>query len=273
MANPFGGSDEALTVNAGHANAANLIYAFIPRTAAKWREVVNGTDIDVSGAAGESYDAATGYWIPGTNTVFNAVTAAIAARNIDQPWTIILGCKRTAAADAGTASANLNIGLYRNATGPTTEPVLNIRLNSVFHAIAGQMVDAAGGTAFNVERYPVSVTGPYGVMLKGDGTYQSGFVRVGGVKTHTFPTTDPDTNAVALLNTSLSDLDRIQINTANDWPFLYFLVYDSALSNAHGEAIIDSPGDVISIAVAGSNIIRGVKGMSGGMQNLSGGMQ
>lgn len=251
MANPFGGSDEALSKNSGHTNQANLIYAVVPRTATKFREVIVGNDITVSSG---TYDS-DGYYIAPSTTLAE-YWHTIASRNINQPWTVILGIRRTATgADNGTVSDHMFFGLRKSTANVFPwNPQITIRANKTYAAIAGQMLDHTSAPALSNEPYPLyNVTTVYGVAVKGDGTNQSGFVRIAGTDRHFFPATystatDTGYATVALSTASASDLDRIYLGLASQWPFQYLFVYDAALSVANIRSIIDSPGDVLSMA-------------------------
>jgi hypothetical protein len=241
MANPFGGSDEALSKNTGHTNQANLIYAVVPRTTSKIHEVITNTDF--SGVATGTYDA-DGYWTPNSTTV-GTYSKAISARAINADWTIIVGCKRVPA--AGNGSSHSFVGLGQTATSAAAyggDGIFIARLNSEFEAIQGSQFDG-GSAGINQEIYPVSdVDGPYGIALAGRNSTaeQKGWIRTpGGSTLHTF------TPATTSLNGSIN-LNYLLFHTQNRWPLQYLFVYDSYLSDTDINAIIDSPGSVLSAA-------------------------
>jgi len=236
MANPFGSNDEALSKNTNHANQANLIHAVIPRSAEKFVEVISASSI--TGLTGV-YDA-DGFWHP------NTTTRTDVQFTISTPWpvgnnhTVIAGWYRNTGAGAPTSAPNA--GALKFGGTPLTISTLTSD-GTQLSAFARDNSSQQGPGSY----VSMSANGAFAVCHKNNttGPVQSGYRRVGSTNT---PLTD---TALTLGTTSSHNVDRVGIKTASRYPFLYLFIYDAALSDEDINAIIVTPGDVLSYTAGG----------------------
>jgi hypothetical protein len=236
MANPFGSNDEALSKNTNHANQANLLYAVIPRSSSKVVEVVNSGSI--TGLTG-AYNS-DGYWHPNTTTRTDVVFTIAAPWPVGNNHTVITGWYRDMGAGSPTFAGTS--GVYRDAQAAYSISTINtdgisitvgVRDNAYQLGPTGNM-DNQGNTVFAVA-HKNSTSGPV----------QSGYRRIGSTNT-TF------TSTALTMGTGTSDqVNRVGVKTASRFPFQYLFIYNTALSDADINSIIDSPGSVLSYSSSG----------------------
>jgi len=236
MANPFGSADEALSKNTGHANQANLVYAFIPRSTTKWREVITGTDITVGAG---TYDA-DGYWYPsGTSFVDVFMTIARSAGNLA---TVVCGSKYRSAGGGGGNSARFGM---MDVAGNSR---FAIRHEIYSRNVMGQIRDSSGTSTGLEASYTDPGADVFGAAVKQNGTTQNALTRWGGT------TTALPSGSSTGLSTTDNALIRAGVQTTNKWACQYVFVYDTNLSDANINSIIDTPSGVINVGGAGLNL-------------------
>lgn len=242
MANPFGGSDEPLTKNTGHANQANLIFAWIPRTTTKIVEVVNAATIT---PAGGTYDS-DGFWL------FNSTTRTDQAFTIASPlspgnaFTIITAAKFNGGGDVNVALGE-TVGLFANGN---TQPRFYVRLDRYSRAVNAFIRDAAGADANGLNAsLPDPGADTFSAFVTGTVGAQSCAYRLGG------STTSIGTDTEGGISTSDASLDRIGVQCGTKWFHQYVFVYNAVLSAGDRNAIMDNPGAVISQAGGGKPVL------------------
>lgn len=246
MANPFGGSDEALTVNTGHTNYGDLLFAYIPRSTTKFVEVVNAAT--VTPTAG-NYDA-DGYWrASGTSTNTSFYTLGT-ARSAGLAHTLIVGLRYNS---AGGGSGAIQFGLG-DSTPSTSINCVQCRPDVYARQMNGRLCDNAGfdsGGIRSASYNPGADTSAYALKSTSTGATVNAFTRVSG--TNTANGSDSTVN----LSTTDNGLTRLVVKTTNKWAFQYIFVYGAALSDANIDSIIDDPGSVISVASGGTGALSG----------------
>jgi hypothetical protein len=243
MANPFGSADETLTKNTGHTNQANLIFAMIPRAANKWREVV--TAVDVTPGSSGSYDA-DGYWrASGTSFVDVLLTIAKSAGNA---FTVIASSRYNSGGGGGGNACRFGM---LDVAGNSR---FCIRHDVYSRQASGQIRDGSGTSTGVESSYYDPGVDTFSFAAKNNGsTAQAGLYRVSGT------TTAAGTGNTAM-STSDNALTRLGAQTTNKWACQYVFVYDASLSDADIEAIIDSPGGVISQGGTANQVVKVERG-------------
>jgi hypothetical protein len=247
MANPFGSADEALSKNTGHANQANLVYAMIPRSVNKWREVINGADItpDASG----NYDA-DGYW-RSSNTTANFAQYTIGSPlDTGDPRTIVVGIRHNGA--GGGSSTQPHAGVWNNANF-TSQGRFWVRFQHYSREYQTQLIDGSGNaiSALTTSQYnPGADDSAVYLRASSASTLQEAKYRVSGANT----SMGSATSGVPLDNDAY--LDRVGVRLTNKWAVQYLFVYNALLSEADINAIIDDPGSVISQGGAANLVVK-----------------
>lgn len=232
MANPFGGSDETLTVNGQYSNAANLIYAVIPRSSSKFVEVVNASVIN--GLQG-AYDA-DGYWYTGDNVRQSIEFTNPSGLRCGHTHTIISGWYRNSA--AGNQDFEGRAGL-RNSTSSaiSSASMLTDGSSAYSRAIDNSFHLGPAGSITTTSNTVLAIAHKHNAS----GPEQRGWRRVGGSNTNLTTTT-------ATLTTTSADLfDKVGARTASKWRFQYLFVYNVYLDDAVINDIMDTPANVITV--------------------------
>lgn len=238
MANPFGSADEALTKNNGHTNAANLIFAWIPRSTTKIVEVVNAATIN---PAGGNYDA-DGYWRFNSTTRTEFAFTISPGKSPGNAFTVITSNRYNSGGDVSVALGHV-AGMF--ATGSTT-PRFFLRMDRYARSVNAFIRDNAGNDCNGLNSsLPDPGNDTFGAAVKGTSGSQKAIYRVSGAST----TIGTDTSA--LISTSDASLDRIGVLAGTKYAHQYVFVYNAALSDADINAIIDNPGGVINVASGG----------------------
>jgi len=237
MANPFGGSDEALTVNQSHANYGNLIYAIIPRSASKVVEVINAQQItNLTGA----YDA-DGYWHPNTTTL-TAVEFTPTGITCVSTKTVISGWFRDAGAALGDYASEA--GFRNSATGVAYS---RASISAAGDAASARTQDNSyvQGPTTGASAVTSNTTFAFAHGQDSAGPNQKSWKRVGGSNTAMTPTT-------ATFGTGASNnFDKVGFRNTSRFRFQYLFVYNAYLSDQDIDSIIDSPGDVLTYGGSG----------------------
>jgi hypothetical protein len=237
MANPFGGSDEALSVVPGHTNAANLVYAMVPRTANKWREVVNAAD--VTPTASGNYDA-DGFW-RSANTTFNVAAYTIGSPlNTGTARTMICAVRYNSG--GGGSGGNPHAGCW-NAVNFATAGRFYLRMDIYAQQYQGHIMDDVGSSAVGLtsaQYNPGNTTSS--IVIRGNSATpaQSAYHRVGSTNT------SMGTETSSAIKQNDAYLDRVGCRTTNKWAVQFVFVYNAVLSDADVNAIMDNPAGVIA---------------------------
>ena len=240
MANPFGGSDQALSKNTGHTNQANLVYAMIPRSTTKWREVINGSDVTV--AAG-TYDA-DGYWYAGSSTRVDVGYTLGAELAPTATFTVITAALYRSGGDVSESTGHI-AGLW---DASDSLPLFCVQMDRYARQARGRARDVGGSTSgvdgswYN----PGSDTFAFAHKQTSAST-SSALYRVAST------TTAAGTGSAAGMNTTAA-LDRIGVRAGTKYAHQYVFVYNAVLSDADINAIIDDPGAVITQAASGIDL-------------------
>lgn len=248
MANPFGGSDESLSKNTGHANQANLVYAWIPRSSTKIVEVINAQTIN---PAGGNYDA-DGYWrFNSTTRTENAF--AVSGESAGDARTVIVGARYNSAGDVNISIGEF-AGLFKS--GEATVNRFLIRLYRYARNVNAFVVDNGGGSAAGLNgSLPDPGDDTFGAAVKHNGTNaQSCLYRVGST------TTQIGSDTFTGLSDSDNGLNRVGVWSGTKYAYQYIFVYNAALSDADINAIIDNPGGVISTGGAANQVVKVERG-------------
>jgi hypothetical protein len=245
MANPFGGSDQALSKNTGHANQANLLFAMIPRSTTKWREVVNAADVTVGAG---NYDA-DGYWRAGSSTRVDVGYTIGSPLAPAATLTVIAGIKYNAAGDVSVSYGHV-AGLWDDSNLFTR---FHIQCDRYNRDARGHISDNGGvSTALTSSWYnPGNDVSAFAVKRSGGNV--NALYRVGSTTTQA----GSDTGVSTVDAWDDLDLDRVGVRAGTKWAHQYVFVYNAALSDADIAAIIDDPGAVISQAGGGPNALAG----------------
>jgi hypothetical protein len=239
MANPFGGSDQALSKNAGHANQASLLFAMIPRSTTKWREVVNGADVTVGAG---TYDA-DGYWYAGSSARVDVGYTIGAALAPTSAFTVICGNTYRSGGDVNTADGHI-VGMWDN---DASFARFHIQFDRYARQGRGRVSDINGtGDGLNGSWHNPGAD-VFGFAMKSSGSASSALYRVGST------TTAAGTGNPGGLDTSII-LDRVGVRAGTKFSHQYVFVYNAALSDADINAIIDDPGAVITQAASGIDL-------------------
>jgi hypothetical protein len=237
MANPFGGSDEALTKNTGHTNQANLLFAMIPRSTTKWREVVNGADVTVGAG---NYDA-DGYWRNGSTALATVEYAMGTARAPQDAVTVIVGIKYRS---AGGSTGGIRAGLSNDAETFSRQCLIFDEYNRQFMG----SIRPFSGSSSNLEAaWNAPSADVFGAAVKRNGSNA-------GNALYRVSTTTTQAGSDSLGSAgdfATASLNRVGVRVTDKYEFQYVLVYNVALSDADIAAIIDNPGAVISQVSAG----------------------
>jgi hypothetical protein len=261
MANPFGGSDEPLSKNTGHTNQANLIFALVPRSTTKVREVINGVDVTPAGGSG-NYDA-DGYLRSTSGTLLTADYTIASPRSAGQATTTIVGLRYNSGG-TGSGSAMI-VGMVNSADYGTTGVSRHLIRPYVYSRVLYPFVrDAAGIDATMSNADPGADT--CGAWVKGSDAVPSysSSARASGVgNTSLGSSTNPN------LSTTDASLDRLSIRVTSKWACQFVFVYDTVLSDADIEAIIDNPAGVLNVGTVGATgtstaTLPGVSGSAAG---------
>jgi hypothetical protein len=239
MANPFGGSGETLSKNTGHTNQANLLYAVVPRSTSVIKEVLNDITLTLGGQPVGSYDA-DGYFIGSSTAMTSAEANVSGGFDLNSSFTMIAGFKNT----GNSNNAELQVGIYNVSGGlgyykavffgSPWENNVTVKLNDG----AGHVWEN-GNTGVRTNAYT-------GVAAKSaTGAQSGGYVNA---------TTTPPTGTYTALSTtgavtfSSLTMNRLVVQVTSTHSFQYLFIYNTTLSDAHIEAIIENPGAVLSIA-------------------------
>jgi hypothetical protein len=247
MANPFGGNDEALSANTGHAKYSNLKYALVPRSVSKWRDVLSSADLtpDVNGG---SYDA-DGYFFGPSSTTNSTITKSISSSYLTSGGakTIIVGFNYLGT--PGGAAMNF-YGLYSSSQGH----VINfIEFDTFDDRVRRRCVDYNFNDANSAFLGSVS-TGSFAVVQKTVDGAQKNYLR------RSTTNTGVGTDGTVSLGTGANDnLDRLRVVTYSRIGVQYIFVYDATLTDGECDGIIDSPGGVISYSGGGGGIPKSTK--------------
>lgn len=240
MANPFGGSNETLTKNASHANQANLIYAFVPRSSSVVAEAINATT-DTPTNVG-SYDA-DGYLIGSSSVSVGTITRAVSGCNLNSALTLIVGFKRV------TSGSSLNC-IYGVYTGIVEQ--------SIYAAANGQFApttnDDTGGQWYS---YQTPANAFIGCATTSRPTAQRGRWRT-NTASQTTGWAAGQAVTVGNYNYGASAMGTFRAQWNTDWGFQYAFIYadngqgsnTGALSTADIDAIIADPGAVLTQGAA-----------------------
>jgi hypothetical protein len=242
MANPFGGSDQGLSKNTGHANQANLLFAMIPRSTTKWREVVNGADVTVGAG---NYDA-DGYWRAGSSTRVDVGYTIGSPPTPAATLTVIAGLKYNSAGDVSVSYGHAS-GLYNSAE---TFSRFHVQSDRYGQESRGQIMNEVGaGTGLAGSWYNPG-NDVFGFAIKRSGGNVNGLYRVGSTTT----AAGSDTGVPTTSEWANATLNRVGVRAGTKWQHQYVFVYNAALSDADINAIIDDPGAVITQAASGIDL-------------------
>lgn len=246
MANPFGGSDEALALNTGHGSYGSLVLCIVPRTTTKFREVVNSADV-TTGETG-TYDA-DGFWFGASSTRVASIYTIPTPFAAGSAHTVIYGLKRTGSSVTDAAY----VGLYKDG-GTTVRSLSSLGNSSPPDQIYPQIRDADFDSGLSSFSTVTSSTNAFGGTHAHNGSNaQKFFTRFSSTNDAT-----QSTSATTLDTDSSANLDRAGVYATSRWGFQYLFVYSAYLDDSVIEAIIDDPTTVVS--AASSDVTVGASG-------------
>jgi hypothetical protein len=234
MANPFGGSDQALSKNTGHANQANLLFAMVPRSTTKWREVINAADVTVGAG---NYDA-DGYWRAGSSTRVDVGYTLGSPLAPNATLTIIAGVKYNSAGDVSVSYGHV-AGLF---DADNTFTRFHVQLDRYNRDARGQIMQNTGAGTNLAASWHSPGNDVFAFAVKRSGGTVNGLYRVGSTTT----AAGSDTGVPTDSTWASTDLDRVGVRAGTKWQHQYVFVYNVALSDAEIDAIIDDPGAVLT---------------------------
>lgn len=243
MANPFGSTDQTLSKNTGHTNQANLVRALIPRSASKWVEVISGSLPTVP--ASGTYDS-NGYFF-GANGTRQLMTYTLpSSLNPSSTWTIIIGATYNSGGSLGTGSGVLH-GL-RDSVGGVA--FFSLKLERYSRGVTCLHTDSNGVNSDinNASANPGNDV--FSASISNQAGNQKGFYKASGGSL-----TSIGTGTSTLGGSAVCDV--FDLWYASLYGVQYAFLYDSYLSDANIESIMDDPGAVISYAASGSAALSG----------------
>jgi hypothetical protein len=242
MANPFGGSDQALSKNTGHAKQENLLFAMVPRSTTKWREVINAADVTVGAG---NYDA-DGYWRAGSSTRVDVGYTIGSPLAPNATLTVIAGLKYNSAGDVSVSYGHAS-GLYNDAE---TFSRFHVQCDRYGRDSRGQIMTSSGaGTNLSAAWFNPGAD-VFAFAVKRSGGSVNGLYRVGSTTT----AAGSDTGVQTTNPWDVTSLNRVGVRAGTKWQHQYVFVYNAALSDSDINAIIDDPGAVITQTASGIDL-------------------
>jgi hypothetical protein len=236
MANPFGGTITGK--NNSHPNAADLLYAYIPRSTSNVREIINDIGATLGGAAVGGYDA-DGYLYGSSSSSMTNINATVSGLLNSSAFTIIVGARYI----GGSPTSNdPYIGIVRAADSNVFS--YGWGGDGYQNRMRARVTDGAGRDFLTNFVTPSNTY--FASYVTSTGSSQSGryydhsnsdFGGLGASTAYTGGTQGTMTGG---------NMDTLTVTVNSAVGFQYMFIYGVSLGQSACETIMKNPGDVLA---------------------------